>query len=167
MLDLLIYKGSRYCQHGLLDYKVRIRHTALGISLSDTSCHHSSVHRTWPRVRYNVIRHRCSDPASSRLACSEFSNRLAEHCPSHVALRHLCSDATSSSFKRPCKFSSWLILPFHPLFEKGGLASLLRVIFNRWFIRLKEAGEDTDDLRVSIAWALGAPSLKSRLLSIN
>ena len=160
-------KGSRCAKDLILDHSVRIRHSALGISLSDTSCHHGSVHRTWPIARLNVINKRCSDTASSRLACTEFTNKLADHCPSHVALQGLYTNCTSQPLRRPCKFSSWLVLPFHPLYEKGGIASLLRIIFGRWFIRLTESGEHTDDLRVSIAWSLGAPSLKNRLKSLN
>ena len=63
--------------------------------------------------------------------------------------------------------SSWLVIKHHPIWEFGGLGAKLRNVFNRYRISLLNAGEDVDDLRVSIAWSLGGSSIKEKVLACN
>ena len=113
MLDLIVHKGNGWLRHGTLDYHVRIRHSALGITLSDTSVHNMNVHMSWPRARVKCIRKRCSTIHAGNVAVTEFIDKMTNHCLSHVALKSLGSSLGSHS--SPRKVSSWLVLPFHPL----------------------------------------------------
>ena len=167
MLDLLLYKGSNFQRGGVIDYCVRIRNSALGVVLSDSSMHPRGVHCTWPVARVSVIRKRCCDGESAKLAVSEFVNKLKASCPSHVSLQYLCAGpGIPRSNPRQKHVSSWIVIPHHPLYERGGFSSLIAGIFSRWCTSLAGAGEDIDDLRISIAWSLGGRSLKSRLTKV-
>lgn len=166
MLDIILYKGNRHRLYGILDHVVRIRTSALGIALSDTSCHPAGAHRTWPLARLRTIKLRCSDVQGSEAACNAFKNVLLSSCPSHVAFDPLCVSQSvhSSSF---CKLSSWVVMPHHPVLEKCGIPALLRRVFERYEVSLTQADEYIDDLRARVAWSLGGASLKSKLLALN
>ena len=137
--------------------------------MSDSSMHHSNVHRTWPLARIGVIRKRCSTSHSANIAVEEYKSVLSACCPSHVALRILDLRSGIPVPSRPqCKFSSsWLVLPHHPLWEKGGLSAKLTKIFTQWFPSLVEAGENVSDLRCRIVWSLGGTSLKAKISKCN
>ena len=169
MLDLIIYKGNYWQHHGILDYRVRIRTTALVVCLSDTSMHHTNVHRTWPLARIGTIRKRCSTVHLANVAVTEFKDVLTSRCPSHVALKILDLGSGFPAPVRPlCTISSsWLVLPHHPIWEKGGLSAKLVKIFTKWLPSLEKAGENISDLRCRIAWSLGGTCLKSRILKCN
>ena len=115
-----------------MDYYVRVRSPALGISLSDSSMHHPGVHNTWPLARTSCIRKRCSTIHAGNLAVQKSVDKLSNHCPSHVALGNLGSSLGTFRCPKKCKPSSWLILPYHPLWGNGGLPAKLKAIFRRW-----------------------------------
>ena len=168
MLDMIFYKGSNWQHTNILDHRVRIRRSALGVCLSDTSMHHTNVHTTWPLSRIGVIRRRCSTQHTANIAVSEFLGVLTSCCPSHVAVRIFQMGSKAPSSRPACKFSSsWLVLSHHPVWEKGGLSLKLHNIFLKWAPQLEAAGEDLSDLRCRIAWSLGGNSLVSRIKRCN
>ena len=140
---------------------MRIRSSALGIMLSDTSMHNNSVHKSWPISRVQCIRKRCSTAHSANLATSELISKLANHCPAHVALGTLSIPHSTDLDPRKKKLSSWLVLPFHPLWGGSGLTTQLKRVYRFWKHSLVQSDECIDDLRVSIAWSLGARNLES------
>ena len=165
---LVFYKGSNWHNTSILDYRVRIRRSALGVCLSDSSMHHSNVHRTWPLSRMGVIRRRCPTQHTANIAVSEFLSVLTSCCPSHVAVRIFETGSKAPPPRPACKFSSsWLVLAHHPVWEKGGLSSKLHSIFLKWLPQLEEAEEDVSDLRCRIAWSLGGIPLVSRIKRCN
>ena len=59
MLDLFVYKGSRYRYIGGLDWRPHIKPTARHIPLSQHSAHFRAIHSTWPLAEINRL-HRLS-----------------------------------------------------------------------------------------------------------
>ena len=51
MLDLVLAKGKRHNECGILDVSMYAKPTAQGVPLSHLSCHQPSIHRSWPCSR--------------------------------------------------------------------------------------------------------------------
>ena len=111
------------------------------------------------------IKKRSSTVAAANKSVHEFISNLRNYCPSHVALGNL---GMCHSLRHPSRArSSWLVVPYHPLWGKSGLPGRLKAMSRFWQSSLKKSGEDIEDLRVSVAWKNGGRSLKSRISSFN
>ena len=166
-LDLNIFKGPRWHSTGVLDYFVKVKTSALGIMLSSSSAHHPSVHMTWPKARVSSIRSRCSSKHLANISVNHFTTRLGNHDPLHICLNNI-DDRTPAAVRRSsCMRSSWLFFPYHPIWATCGLSRKLDMIFLKWRESLLRAGENIDNLRVRVAWSLGARTLASRIKLCN
>ena len=166
MLDFRLSKGPRWNATSFLDYRVRVRASALGLILSDASIHHPTIHVSWVRARLAAISKRCSDNHATKVVCSEFLGRIKDQFPSHVSLNNL-EDNGQAPKVHSCKHASWIVIPFHPVWHSAGPSSLLRRKHNRWFWALNDAGEDAPHLLVQISWSLGAVPIASRIKACN
>ena len=166
MLDLRLYKGSRWLSTSCLDYKVRVRASALGLVLSDASLHHPVIHTTWVKARLAAISKRCSDKHNINVVCNEFLSRIRDQYPSHVSLNNLEHSGRAPIAHSGAK-ASWVVIPFHLVWHAAGVSSILRRLHTKWFDALNRAGEDTHGLLVQISWSLGAVPISSRIKSCN
>ena len=102
---------------------------ANGPVLSSQSAHAPAIHRRWPANRAMAIENLCTAPGSVERSISEFVARFTDAAaPDHI-IRDIVHREPS---KRVCAVGEpfWLVLPYHPAFENGGvrraLASFLK-----------------------------------------
>ena len=140
MLDLIVHKGPRWQHTRRVDYHVRIRKSALCIILSDSSLHHPSIHRAWPKARVGTIVQRCSTKHAANIAVKEFVDKIANQNPMHAFLNSLIAYGRDTR-SRPSSNAnaSWLVLPFHPVWYASGHSAAINRIFLEWKLSLRRS----------------------------
>ena len=106
MLDVSFFKGSLYREAGHLDYKLYTKPTQIWRPLSVLSCHHPSVHLSWPQSQVKRICRRFSCAIEAKKEVSKFERKYKESNGVDVP--------RASYHRRPKQafVKSWIILPF-------------------------------------------------------
>ena len=122
-LELVIWKGQ-----GRFEYAPRFKSTALNVpKLNHESAHWSSVHRTWPIgfLRKKLLLTR-SVNQKRKIKAQVIQSFKQSHAPLQLiqSLEKVPLLLSVRSFTRPhmSKDALWLVLEYHPSFEKERLA---------------------------------------------
>ena len=126
MLDVLL----TFQDDGSLISSHHVKPTSQKTWLSDNSCHHTSVHKTWPLAVVRRIGDLCTMKSARDECRKAFVNSLASQCPDHVALQ-VCRNTIDRDTPNPPRRnssarSSWLALKFCVATSRAGVSSILR-----------------------------------------
>ena len=159
MLDLRIHKGERWKRTGKLDCGAFVKKTYTGAPLSHHSYHVPSVHDGWPKSRVNHYRRLATSYQEFAEPASLFFERLSTMCPGHPSLselrRSILRKPISNHGKPPAPRGGWIVLPYHEVWKRSGIVSVIRAT-------LKEAGFtdlESEKLFAGVAWKNCAPHL--------
>ena len=163
MLDLELFKASRFKKSGMVDIGIHVKPSSQGKNLCSTSWHMPSVHRSWPNSRLIHFQRCVSDDVQFRSATLALVQKLRISSPGHPSLATLATAYVTGSFsgngKQRCsdRKASRLILPYHPCFAKlGRRLSIVVADFLR---------EGFPDLAPSIVFSNGGLNLARRVQS--
>ena len=164
-LNLVVWRnGQRLCAtHSF-------KPTSLGIPLSSRSCHHFSVHRSWPAAVMANIQKLSRNDKHFGNSETTFRQRFATHCtPTSWTPRS--GARTTERPKCDPRPTFWCPLAYHPgtyrllqravaLFTDGN-AELTRMMASFVF------GREAHDVQIRMCWYNYIPNLQARLQSAN
>jgi hypothetical protein len=117
MLDLRVWWD------GFFHTKVEVKDTAMGMPLSHESNHPSSIHFNWPKAYIQRLYSLCTTHKDKREAIDRFLLRLTSHhthskilSSLRVFSEKLFNGSLPKKIKTPITDTSWLVIPFHPVF---------------------------------------------------
>ena len=79
MLDVCLFKGTRWRQSGISDFKHYGKPTSIYVPLSSISAHFAPVHNAWPKSMLKGIMNACNSHALREEASGLFKERLISH----------------------------------------------------------------------------------------
>lgn len=120
MLDLHVFKGSRFERSGILDIKLYLKPSAQGCPLASDSYHPPNLHFAWPTARFSHFDTVSTSRAYALMAKTAFFEKLAVRQPGHSCLPFLASlfgkasEHTSKAHHASSNDGgcSWLVLPY-------------------------------------------------------
>ena len=121
MLDLHVFKGSRFDRSSILDIKLYQKPSAQGCPLASDSYHPPYLHFAWPTARSSHFDTACTSRAYALRAKIVFFEKLATRQPGHICLLFLASlfgNTPGHVSRIPHAESgndggcSWLVLPY-------------------------------------------------------
>ena len=83
VLDFTVFKGERWRHSGKLDYKLFRKPTSNWQPLAPSSCHHPSVHYSWPRAMCTRLRILSSNSKFAQSSLNSFVTSLSSRCGSY------------------------------------------------------------------------------------
>ncbi|MFM7984445.1 MAG: hypothetical protein ACKPKO_34480, partial [Candidatus Fonsibacter sp.] len=153
-LDIIIYKGERFCSSGILDYKPHFKVSSQRDILSPESGHAPTVHRAWPAAEVARMARRASCMTSfinSRdKIIKEFTINGMDNKVINAAL--MVQYEPREHATRAARNKIWLRLPFHPILWRAGMQKMIDDIWSEWSKHVKDAIKCD---RIGIAWSNG------------
>ena len=128
----------------------------------DVSAHNPEVHVNWPASRIRSFYSLCTDTKEARKASEVFRQKIVSQVPHHVSLEGLLESRRGPSTSAASKqSSSWLVVPYHPCFDLGGMRQRLKSASSSFF-----KGE-LAFLAPRLSWSLGSKHLWRRITALN
>ena len=155
MLDVSIYLGARYRASRKLDFVVCPKQTSIAVPLLPSSCHPTSVHRSWPRSTLQ----RCTLLSNDRMACRTVKEGLLARWSAFDIQTTSTSEKPVSSRRQN---ALRIIIPFSRVWGKAGLAKHFRSFERRWMHVVARYSLEVPH-RIGIAWSLAAPHLVTQI----
>ena len=162
MLDVEVYKGARWRRSGRLDYRIHTKHTSQWRPLASSSCHHPSVHASWPSGQIARIRNLCSSNSERALAVRTFVHALAARFEHSHFERGSHTHSASNVGTRP---GSRIKIPFNYVWESANLPQAVYACVKRWAPCLPRCAASI--CNVGVSWKLGGQHLIQRLARFN
>ena len=103
-------------------FKASSMHTIL----SSQSAHPVGIHLSWPSARLKTFVRLSSRKSDSREAKRFFLEQMLQNCSDHISSNDILYPAYSMTPLKSRDKNSWIVLPFHPIFEKSGISKLCR-----------------------------------------
>ena len=161
MLDLVVFKGSRWQITGLLDFCSYTKPSSQGMPLATNSGHPNHVHRNWPLAQLHRLERNCSNKRDAVHFKTSFCNLLRATTGVQLSPDHHTSVVGRSLHSGGPR----LILPFKPVWGKAGVPRILFDIWEKWKNRFHQEGVSLHASQV--AWKLGHPHLAKLLKRCN
>jgi hypothetical protein len=124
MLKLVVYMRD-----GVVHTRTAFKPNSLGVPLDSTSAHHSHVHAAWPAATLRSALRLCSPARDTKLTSGKFINRFSWFsAPSSLISRlndvvarevniFSLGRRTPHLKERSDKSISWVVLPYHPVWQ--------------------------------------------------
>ena len=171
--DFVILRSQAFIDSGQIQYRPHLRDK--GPLLSYLSGHIPSTHLSWPVAYVSRLHRRSSSLAYFRAAKLEFLSRLVRHGVPHDIIRYVSNSTNyylpyhecNTNVKRQrLPNTSYLVLPFHPIWLRSRLASVVsRFARDSQYRILLQQAFDTDDVfSVLTSWRLTSAPLGDTLV---
>ena len=125
------FKGRKWSYTGCLDYSPYRKSTAATSVLSSSSCHHPSVHASWPISVKSHMRMLSSSKRGLKVAVEQLVQRIMKCDIDHPAIPALQCFLRGSGRQvhgaaREQEKTAWLVLPYSSAFKKAAFARICK-----------------------------------------
>ena len=165
VLDFTIFKGERWRHSKKLDFKLYSIPTSNWQPLAPSSCHHPSVHHSWPRAMHSRFLNLSSNAKFAQSSLNSFTAALVSRCgPYDLTIvprtpnlkpdsQSRCQDARRSVLVFPR-----LIIPYRHQWHYARLSNAINTCAEKWF-----SGSD----RIIVCWRLAGGHIFVKLRPLN